>query len=74
MTKEFVKTLATQELQMAHRAYSQLAVIYENVCGGPYKAREHKEYFAIMDSRENLRQEYNKREILRDGNNTNTPT
>lgn len=63
MTKEFVKHLSSEQLQQAHISYTRLALIFEDVCGGPYKAREFKEYFAIMDSRENIRQEYNNRAV-----------
>ena len=57
MTKEFVKSVAYYDLERAYSAYNTLMSVYENTCGGPYKAREHKEYFAIMDSRNNIRQE-----------------
>lgn len=51
MSTVFVSRMSAAQLQQAHAAYTQLAAIYEDVCGGPYKAREFKEYFAIMDSR-----------------------
>lgn len=57
MTKEFVKSIAYQDLEKAYAAYNSLMIVYENTCGGPYKAREHKEYFAIADSRDNIRTE-----------------
>ena len=61
MTKEFVKGIAYQDLEKAYAAYSNLALIYENTCGGPYGARAHKEYFAVMDSRDNIRMEVARR-------------
>lgn len=74
MTKDLVKRLTSEQLQQAHISYTQLALIYEDVCGGPYKAREFKEYFAIMDSRENIRQEYNNRVVSQYGTtNGETP-
>lgn len=57
MTKEFVKSVAYQDLEKAYAAYNALMIVYENTCGGPYKAREYKEYFAIADSRDNIRAE-----------------
>lgn len=57
MTKDFVKGVAYTDLERAYSAYNTLMAVYENACGGPYKAREHKEYFAICDSRDNIRME-----------------
>lgn len=61
MTKEFVKSVAYTDLERAYSAYNTLMAVYENACGGPYKAREYKEYFAIVDSRDNIRQEVMRR-------------
>lgn len=57
MTKELVKTMRYEDLEKAYQAYTQLMLVYENTCGGPYQAQAHKEYFAIRDSRNNIRQE-----------------
>lgn len=57
MTKEFVKGIAYADLERAYSAYNALMAVYENTCGGPYPARQYKEYFAIMDSRDNIRLE-----------------
>ena len=57
MTKEFVKNVCYHDLERAYQAYNILMSVYENTCGGPYAARAHKEYFAISDSRNNIRQE-----------------
>ena len=57
MTKEFVKGVAYTDLERAYMAYNTLMSVYENACGGPYGARVHKEYFAITDSRDNIRVE-----------------
>lgn len=57
MTKEFVKGVAYTDLEHAYAAYNTLMSVYENTCGGPYAARAHKEYFAISDSRDNIRLE-----------------
>lgn len=57
MTKEFVKGVAFTDLERAYDAYNTLMRVYENTCGGPYTARAHKEYFAISDSRDNIRME-----------------
>ena len=57
MTKEFVKGVAYSELDRAYSAYSELISVYENTCGGVYAARNYKEYFALCDSRNNIRRE-----------------
>ena len=57
MTKDFVKGVAYADLERAYSAYNKLMSVYENTCGGPYAARQFKEYFAICDSRDNIRQE-----------------
>lgn len=56
MKRELIDKLNLLEVQKAHAAYSTLAVLYEALCGGPNGAKAYKEYFAIMDSREMLRQ------------------
>lgn len=66
--------MTAEEIQKVHYAYSIIAATYENVCGGPYKAREYKEYFAAMDSRENLRRRYNEITLNEYGNNTDEQT
>lgn len=57
MTKEFVRGVSYDDLSRAYAAYNDLMIVYENTCGGPYGARNHKEYFAICDSRDNIRRE-----------------
>ena len=57
MTKELASRMRYEDLELAYQAYTNLMLVYETACGGPYKAREFKEYFAIMDSRNNIRQE-----------------
>lgn len=57
MTKELCKSVAYTDLGRAYSAYNTLMSVYENTCGGPYAARAHKEYFAICDSRDNIRAE-----------------
>lgn len=66
MTKEFVRGISYDDLARAYDAYNTLMIVYENTCGGPYKAREHKEYFAIRDSRDNIRAE-----VINRSNNSN---
>lgn len=58
MKVEIIERMTAAQIERAHAAYTQLAAIYEDVCGGPYKAREHREYFGIMDSREELRKRF----------------
>lgn len=57
MTKEFVAGVAYTDLERAYQAYNVLMSVYENSCGGPFQARRYKEYFAIRDSRDNIRAE-----------------
>lgn len=57
MTKEFVAGVVYTDLERAYSAYNTLMAIYENTCGGPRGAMAHKEYFAIRDSRDNIRAE-----------------
>ena len=57
MTKEFVQGISYDDLTRAYSAYNTLMAVYENTCGGPYAAQAHKEYFAIRDSRANIRAE-----------------
>lgn len=64
MTKEFVKGVAYPDLERAYNAYNALMMVYENTAGGPYNARQYKEYFAICDSRDNIREEIVRRSNL----------
>lgn len=57
MTKEFVRCVSYVDLERAYNAYNTLMSVYENACGGPLKAREYREYFAVRDSRDNIRRE-----------------
>lgn len=66
MTKEFVKSVSYEDLTRAYSAYNTLMAVYENACDGPYAARAHKEYFAIRDSRDNIRAE-----VINRSNNQN---
>lgn len=66
MTKDFVRVVRYEDLERAYSAYSALMIVYENTCGGPYAARAHKEYFAICDSRDNIRAE-----VINRSNNRN---
>lgn len=66
MTKDFVRGISYDDLTRAYSAYNTLMAVYENACGGPYAARAHKEYFAIRDSRDNIRAE-----VINRSNNQN---
>lgn len=69
MTKELCARMRYEDLERAYYAYTALMLAYENTCGGPYAAREFKEYFAIMDSRNNIRQEViNRSDTQNNGN------
>lgn len=57
MTRDFVARVTYADLERAYSAYNTLMSVYENTCNGPYGARQHKEYFAICDSRDNIRRE-----------------
>lgn len=58
MKAEIIKALSVEQIERAYAAYSVLAVIYEDVCQGPRNARAYREYFGIMDTRENLRKRF----------------
>lgn len=64
MTKELCSHVSYDNLARAYSAYNELMAVYEDTCGGPRGAMEHKEYFAIRDSRDNIRQEVLKRSNL----------
>lgn len=69
MTKEFVAGVVYTDLERAYAAYNVLMSVYENTCGGPRGAMAHKEYFAIRDSRDNIRAEViNRSKEASDGN------
>lgn len=59
MKAEFIERMTAEQIERAHAAYTTIACIYEDVCNGPMNARQYKEYFAIMDSREALRKRFN---------------
>lgn len=61
MTKDFVKGVTYADLERAYSAYNTLMSVYENTAGGPYAAKQFKEYFAISDSRDNIRLEVARR-------------
>lgn len=58
MKAEVINRMSAEQLQKAHAAYTALALLYEDVCGGPYAARKYREYFGIMDTREALRRRF----------------
>lgn len=58
MSTEFIERMDALQVEQAHKAYTQLAVIYEAVCNGPMNARQFREYYGIMDSRERLRRRF----------------
>ena len=58
MKAEVINRMSAEQLQKAHAAYTTLAALYEDVCGGPYAARGYREYFGIMDTREALRRRF----------------
>lgn len=50
MKLELLKSMSRDDLLMVKEAYLKLQGRYEDVCGGPMKARQYKEYFAICDN------------------------
>lgn len=50
MKLELLKTMSREDLLIVKEAYLKLQGRYEDVCGGPMKARQYKEYFAICDN------------------------
>lgn len=67
MKAELMDRMTGEQMQRAHAAYTTLAGLYEDLCDGPMKARQYKEYFAIMDNREALRKRYNALILKSDG-------
>lgn len=68
MKAELIERMSAEQLQKAHAAYTQIACIYEDICGGPYGARNYREYFGIMDTREALRKRFLSLTAFNDGN------
>lgn len=50
MKLELLKSMSRQDLLIVKEAYLKLQGRYEDVCGGPMRARQYKEYFAICDN------------------------
>ena len=50
MKLELLKTMSRDDLLIVKEAYLKLQSRYEDVCGGPMRARQYKEYFAICDN------------------------
>lgn len=50
MKLELLKTMSREDLLMVKEAYLMLQGRYEDNCGGPMRARQYKEYFAICDN------------------------
>lgn len=66
MKAELIKSMPYAEMQKAYAAYIALREVYEISCGGIYAARDHKEYFSICGSIENIL-----REVLNRSNSQN---
>jgi len=67
MKAELINRMSAEQIERAHAAYTQIACIYEDLCNGPMNARQYREYFAIMDSREMLRKRFNQLVLESDG-------
>lgn len=63
MKAELIRSMPYDMMNKAYSAYITLREVYEISCGGIYAAREHKEYFSICGSIENIQ-----REVLRRSN------
>lgn len=50
MKLELLKRMSPEDLLIVKEAYLKLQSRYEVICGGPIKARQYKEYFAICDN------------------------
>ena len=57
MKADLIKSMPYAEMQKAYAAYVALREVYEISCGGIYAARNHKEYFSICGSIENIQHE-----------------
>lgn len=67
MRLELLKTMSRDDLLIVKEAYLKLQGRYEDVCGGPMKARQYKEYFAICDNITAINRVLHEREIDRYG-------
>ena len=66
MKAELIRSMPYDMMNKAYSAYITLREVYEISCGGIYAAREHKEYFSICGSIENIQ-----REVLNRSNSQN---
>lgn len=57
MKAELIRSMPYDMMNKAYSAYITLREVYEISCGGIYAAREHKEYFSICGSIENIQRE-----------------
>lgn len=55
MKADLMERMNYAQMVTAYECYTKLMALYEDVCGGPYKAQEFREYFALRDGREKLR-------------------
>lgn len=61
MTQDVCQRVSYDNLRRAYSAYNELMAVYEDTFGGPRGAMACKEYFAIRDSRDNIRKEVERR-------------
>lgn len=61
MTKEVCERVSYENLRRGYSAYNELMAVYEDTFGGPRGAMSYKEYFAVRDSRDNIRAEVERR-------------
>ena len=69
MKADLLKTMSLEQLIEARKGYVVLWSLYEQVCGGPYAARQYKEYFAICDNIALIDRELNERHLNEYGRN-----
>lgn len=69
MKAELLKTMSLEQLNEARKSYLGLWSLYEQICGGPYAARQYKEYFAICDNIALIDRELNERHLEEYGRN-----
>ena len=74
MKAELINKLNAEQAQRLYRAYAAIVMTYEEVCGGYYAAREHREYFGASDSMMACRRRYNDLIVNSDGESGTSAT
>lgn len=55
MRAELLNKCTLEQLSRVHKAYTEIAAVYEDLCNGPRGAQQYKEYWGVMSNREEIR-------------------